>query len=135
MADQVLYRNVVTEGSVGETVLTRHITEVVVVKNERIVALFGPSGETNLRHADDDEWTIRVEGFEPNKDMAVVWVVDDAPVEATRAVVRTSPKGIFEQTGKAPELLALGVPAPAAGGSRLAFSFGGAVSNAITFLP
>jgi hypothetical protein len=136
MPEQQLYRDVRTESSKGQKVITRHITEVVAISDDRDVSLFGPSGETNLRQGDDDEWFIRIEGFAPDRDFTGVWVLDDAPIESTRsAPTRVAANGILELNGRVAALTAAGLPPAAATGNQLVYNFGGVASNPITYLP
>jgi hypothetical protein len=116
-------------------------TRVFEYTDSRSVTLFPPVGEEDLRLADNDRWNVRVEGFALDQDFTGVWVLDGAIVEATRsAALRLPAGGALSLTGNLADLTALGLPAPAAGGSNLSYEFGNAAagflrSNTVPYLP
>ncbi len=134
MAEQVLGRYVNTEASKGDVIITRHVTEVIRLTNDHIVALWCPQGENNLRVADDDSWYLRVEGFEPSTDYALGWFVGG--IYSPGQTITTDAKGIAELSGTIGALIAAGLPAPdPAGTSMLSVQVSDYRSEPVKYIP
>jgi hypothetical protein len=132
MTEQVLGRFVTTEASKGGTVVTRHITEVIRFTNDFIVVLMQPSGEQNINVADNDEWYVRIEGFQPATSYVLNWYVGGTPF--TGATITTSAQGIAEVSGRIGDLIAAGLPVPADGGSMLSAQVGDYRSDPVPYV-